>query len=335
MIQSYDTTENKSAAEILERAQGCLLGQLAGDALGSLVEFRGPASILQEYPDGVRELADGGTWNTIAGQPTDDSEMALLFARLLADQGKYNPDAARQSYVYWLDSEPFDCGGTIFSGLRGHPNFESQANGALMRISPLGIFGANFDLSQVAEWARQDAAITHPHPVCQQANGLFAAALAHTIRTGCDPQELYQQVVSWAEEEDVDSSLLEALRDAAIAPPAEYVHQQGWVLIAFRNAFWQLLHAPSLEAAVVDTVMRGGDTDTNAAICGALLGAVHGRNAIPGQWVESLFNCRPAAGQAHVHRPRPECFWPVDALELAERLLSSSRRNVHSGIGKM
>ena len=24
---------------------------------------------------------------------------------------------------------------------------------------------------------------------------------------------------------------------------------------------------------VVDTVMRGGDTDTNAAICGALLGA--------------------------------------------------------------
>ncbi|MDE0285492.1 MAG: ADP-ribosylglycohydrolase family protein, partial [Gammaproteobacteria bacterium] len=59
---------------------------------------------------------------------------------------------------------------------------------------------------------------------------------------------------------------------------------------------------------------------TNAAICGALLGAVWGRHAIPDQWTECVLNCRPAAGQPHVHRPRPECFWPVDALELAERI---------------
>jgi len=64
-------------AEMLERAQGCLLGQLAGDALGSLVEFQTPENIRREYPNGVRELADGGTWNTLAGQLTDDSEMAL------------------------------------------------------------------------------------------------------------------------------------------------------------------------------------------------------------------------------------------------------------------
>ena len=54
----------------IDRAQGCLLGQLAGagDALGSLVEFQAPEQIRQEYPGGVRELADGGTWNTIVGQ---------------------------------------------------------------------------------------------------------------------------------------------------------------------------------------------------------------------------------------------------------------------------
>ena len=68
---------------MLSRAQGCLLGQLAGDALGSLVEFQTPEQIRRAYPDGVRELADGGTWNTIAGQPTDDSEMALMLARML------------------------------------------------------------------------------------------------------------------------------------------------------------------------------------------------------------------------------------------------------------
>jgi ADP-ribosylglycohydrolase len=114
---------------------------------------------------------------------------------------------------------------------------------------------------------------------------------------------------------------------AATAPPDDYVHHQCWVLIAFRNALWQLLHAPNLEEGVVDTIMRGGDTDTNAAICGALLGAVYGRNAIPEQWVKCLLNFRPAAGQPHVRHPRPECFWPVDALDLAERLVSPHRHN--------
>ena len=53
----------------LDRAVGCLLGQVIGDSLGSLVEFRSKRDIAREYPGGVRELADGGTWNTIAGQP--------------------------------------------------------------------------------------------------------------------------------------------------------------------------------------------------------------------------------------------------------------------------
>jgi ADP-ribosylglycohydrolase len=308
--------------DALPRAQGCLLGQLVGDALGSLVEFQPPEQIRREYPNGVRELTDGGTWDTIAGQPTDDSEMALLLARMLVDQGRYDPAEARKAYVFWLDSGPFDCGMTVSSGLRGRLNQESQANGAMMRISPLGIYGANHELEQVAEWARQDATLTHPHPVCQQANALFAMAIAHAIRRRCNARNLYEQIVTWAEDMEVDGNLLDAVRGAAEAPPADYVQQQGWVLTAFRNALWQLLHAPTLEEGVVDTVMRGGDTDTNAAICGALLGAVWGRNAIPAQWTECVLNCRPEAGQPHVRRPRPECFWSVDALELAESLVA-------------
>lgn len=308
-------------AAMIARAQGCLLGQLAGDALGSLVEFQDPREIRRDYPDGVRELAGGGVWNTIAGQPTDDSEMALSLARLLADDGRYDPQRAKNAYISWLDSGPFDCGSTIRQGLRGRPNFESQANGALMRISPLGIFGATHDLREVAEWATQDARITHPHPVCQQVNALFAMAIANAVRQGCDARGLYCRIAAWAEEMDVDGVVLDAVRGAADAPPADYLHLQGWVLIAFRNALWQLLHAHSLEEAVVDTVMRGGDTDTNAAICGALLGAVFGINAVPTRWVETILNCRPAAGLTHVFRPRPPRYWPADALELAERLL--------------
>ncbi|MFP4500374.1 MAG: ADP-ribosylglycohydrolase family protein [Candidatus Hydrogenedentota bacterium] len=307
--------------EIIFRAQGCLLGQLAGDSFGSLVEFLPPERIREMYPDGVRDLEDGGTWDTRAGQPTDDSEMALALARTLSAHGTYDPAQARAAYVSWYESGPFDIGHTTTCGLTGAPNVDSQANGALMRISPLGIFGANRSSQQVAEWARQDAAITHPHIICQQANALFVVAIAQALQTGCQHADLYLQIKSFADEYKVDPILIRIIDDAQSTPPADYTHQQGWVLIAFQNALWQLLHTPSLEEGVIDTVMRGGDTDTNAAICGALLGAVHGRDAIPERWVDKILACRPEKGRPRVHQPRPAYYWPGDALELAQKLV--------------
>ena len=74
---------------VRSRARGCMLGQLAGDSLGSLVEFLDAAEIRRRYPGGVRLLADGGPFDLIAGQPTDDSEMALAMARGLDSLGRY------------------------------------------------------------------------------------------------------------------------------------------------------------------------------------------------------------------------------------------------------
>ena len=51
----------------------------------------------------------------------------------------------------------------------------------------------------------------------------------------------------------------------------------GWVLIALQNAFYHLAATPDPSEALVATADAGGDTDTNAAIAGALLGAAHGR----------------------------------------------------------
>lgn len=307
--------------EVVARARGCLLGQLAGDALGSLVEFRSPGEIRATHSDGVRDMADGGTWNTLAGQPTDDSEMALLLARMLVDHGAYDPDAALSAYRFWIGSGPFDCGATIASALAGRPNPESQANGALMRVSPLGIFGAGRPRQDVADWAMRDAALTHPHPVCLQANALFAMAIARAVATGRGGAGLHGDIRRWAVGMDAAPSLVGIIDRSACAPPSDFLRHEGWVLTALQNALWQLLHAPDLESGVIDTVGRGGDTDTNAAICGALLGAVHGRGAIPLRWSDTVLGCRPEGGRPGVRRPRPRVLWPVDALELADRLV--------------
>lgn len=305
---------------MLTRTQGTLLGQIAGDSLGSLVEFKSPSEILALYPNGVHELANGGTFNTLAGQPTDDSEMAILLARSLADKGNYNASEVRRQYVFWLESNPFDCGNTIAGALRGRMNPESQANGALMRVSPIGVFGVNYSLEQVGEWAETDAALTHPNPVCIQVNALFAMAITTAIRETLTATELYQKIKTWAKECNVDASVIRTIERAATEAPLDFMQHMGWVLIAFQNALYQLLHAPSLEDGVMDTVMRGGDTDTNATITGALLGALYGRDAIPEQWQRAILTCQPLAGTAGIFQPRPRCFWPVDILELAVML---------------
>ena len=136
----------------------------------------------------------------IAGQLTDDSEMDLTLARLLAEQGRYSAKEARKGCLLWLESDPLDYRGTVLGGLMGRKDWSSQANGALMRISPPGIFGARHEWERVAEWAAQDAAITRPNPVCRQAKSLFASGIALAVRTGGAPSKLYGEIVRWADE---------------------------------------------------------------------------------------------------------------------------------------
>lgn len=310
-------------AGLLSRAQGCLLGQVAGDSLGSLVEFQTAAEIAARHGDGPRELADGGTWSTLAGQPTDDSEMALALARSILEGGAYDPQRALAAYRTWLDSRPFDVGHTTRGALTGQLNPGSQANGSLMRVSPLGVFAHGRPPVEVAGLARLDAGLTHPHSACGDATAAFAVAVAHALAQGDGARAAWRAAVDWATTSSAQRPVLEALERAQDAAPVCDGANQGFVLIALQNAFFELLHAASLEEGVVRTVRRGGDTDTNAAICGALLGAVHGRDAVPGQWRRAVLSCR--AHAARTARARPWVYWPTDVMELAELLLLAGR----------
>jgi ADP-ribosylglycohydrolase/fructose-1,6-bisphosphatase/inositol monophosphatase family enzyme len=309
---------------LLARAQGALLGQVAGDNLGALVEFATSAEIAAREPDGPRRLRDGGRFRLLAGQPTDDSEMAIALARAIVERGGFEREAALEAYRGWLRSSPFDVGGTIGAALRDHATLASQANGSLMRASPLGVYAHALEPARAAEFARQDATLTHPNPVCADATAAYVVAVAHAVRRGDGPDAAWRAAVAWAEAADAARPVREALDAARGEPPVCDQASIGWVKIALQNAFFELLHAPDAERGVVATVRRGGDADTNAAIAGALLGAAHGRGALPLQWRSMVLSCRPLAPYAP--QPRPTEFWPVDVLEIAERLLLAGAR---------
>ena len=57
-----------------------------------------------------------------------------------------------------------------------------------------------------------------------------------------------------------------------------------------------LVASDDYEHGVTWAVSLGGDTDTNAAVAGALLGCRHGARAIPSRWL------RPLRGRERIER---------------------------------
>lgn len=342
-----------------DRARGTLLGQFAGDSLGALVEFRSAESIfLQEGADGLQELKDGGCWSIMAGQPTDDSEMALALTHtLIKDDGLFNITNIAQAYVDWGRSGPFDIGGTTIRSLgllnmtlsmmSGNDEIltlledkgpqESQANGALMRVSPLGIFASA--PRDAFMYGLFDARLTHPNLIPVVASGAFAALLHSLIRTGDrevafdelkqileDPSHLlYCMSRHEKKEKEMAIKVVSSwIREARQGMRPNFNHHIGWVRIAFMNAIYQLEYATSAKEGIRETVLKGGDTDTNAAIAGALLGAYYGASTFPDQWVASILNCEPSAAEPRTKHPRPQEYWPNKAFDLADQLLNIS-----------
>ena len=191
----------------------------------------------------------------------------------------------------------------------------SQANGSLMRVSPIGIWARQPKIAD--RTAREDSRLTHPHEVCADACGVFAAAITEGIHSGDR-----DKMLGVAQAHVLTDAVKDALGRAGKgeAPEGYSSGKRGWVLIALQNAFCHLRRGATVEDALVTTVGKGGDTDTNGAIAGALLGAADGLGAIPRRWVMPVQACRPH-GALGALRPRPMTYWPDDLAAIAEALL--------------
>lgn len=293
---------NDTDDQILNRARGALFGQAAGDALGSQVEFQDAAYIRRRYPNGLRIMGASPVWGTLPGQPTDDTELAFALAdSLLHNPARgYHADAAARAYAEWFESSPFDMGNATHRALsaasparrtdtspaeapKANADPRTEANGALMRQSPLAVWGVHVSESVVVAAVAKDTELTHPTSAAIEVSQTFIASLRMAIREGLTPVQTYTYACDWHRRHGTIAAIGESLQQAAHKMPA-FKPQQGWVRIAFQNAFYQLLHTASPEEGIVATVMGGGDTDTNGAIAGALLGGVYGLDAFPEAW---------------------------------------------------
>ena len=91
---------------------------------------------------------------------------------------------------------------------------------------------------------------------------------------------------------------------------------KGYMGVAFQNAFYQLFHAKSFYDAVIDTLRIGGDTDTNACICGALCGAYFEVTAIPAEWIGSVKKFKNDS-------KRTEIYTALDHMAIYDKLVNA------------
>lgn len=309
------------------RATGALLGQVVGDALGSQLEFMSAASIEKRSLQRLAtDMLGSPVWNTLAGQITDDSEMAIAALSSIARRGGYDKAAARMSYGDWLRSKPFDVGITVGGAIRsGSPSRTSRSNGSMMRCSTIAVWGTSVSGREAVTALAEDALITHLDPVVVGSTVLYGLAIRHAILTGADPHATFAYVQRLAEVLNVHETVREYIRRAEHGRPhdTDEGYQTGYCMVAFQHALYSLISGETFAEALTNTILRGGDTDTNAAIVGALLGSVLGQDAIPSDWLGYALTCAPGEGTP---QPRPATYHVPTMMSLAEPFIAEVER---------
>jgi ADP-ribosyl-[dinitrogen reductase] hydrolase len=290
------------------RYRGTLLGVAAGNALGLQVEGESRNSIRRRHPDGVREVDPrerDRPWD-------DDLAQTVLLAEALLEMEDLDLDYLGMQLARWRAENGRGIGVLTAEVLdeieRGAPardaarivwersGWSTAGNGALMRCAPVALRWRASGAALVRA-ARASAQVTHYDARCVWSTVVFDVALAIALSTGTapDPSDL-ADALEGAEQEGEAGAAVEQVVEATRAVTSAGLDDldlddpmdMGYTLKALQVGLWALRAPGDLESLVAEVVEAGGDTDTNAAVAGAALGARVGEQAIPGRWLGAV-----------------------------------------------
>ena len=285
---------------MVDRVLGLLAGTAVGDGLGAPFEGRAtvPATALDLWISSPRTL-----------HHTDDTAMTLVLAEHLSHSGGINRAVLASDFAVAWSQEPMrGYGGgaaQVLAAIAGGEDWRRAAvsvfaggswgNGAAMRVAPVAVVSTS--VPEAAELGRRSADITHAHAHGRHGAAVQAAAAYLALHSDPErPLDVDEFLVDltdvvppgpWQEKLARVRALLEdeASTDEAAASLGHDISALGSVPLA---VFAFLRHPESPEAAIRFAVLCGGDTDTIAAMTGALAGARHGYSGLPTSWTARL-----------------------------------------------
>jgi ADP-ribosyl-[dinitrogen reductase] hydrolase len=279
-----------------QRAVGSVLGLALGDALGAPFEFQRASSIPSPLPAFERPWMGlpPGTW-------TDDTAMARnLWTSLIQHAGALDLEDVRTRHLAWLAAGPPDVGTQTRAALREAENgteeaaravFErrgpevSAGNGSVMYCAPLGVARARSPERLVDE-APALSRVTHWDGRCQTACLAVTLAVAALVQ-GEPGRDAVVGAVRTVEDREGGEELAYLVDQAGRVRPIDGP-DMGFTLFTAGIGLQVAAEGLGFEDGLRHVVGLGGDTDTNAAVAGALLGALHGGDALPADWVARL-----------------------------------------------
>jgi len=304
--------------DLNDRRRGALYGEAIGDALGAWYEFSGdlPAGKLAEYKASFL-IGTGGATDD-AGEFTDDTAQALIVASALTEAGDGPKKASlllAAGFQKWFHEDGRGCGHLTAHVLRdglyaAEPlavakmywesgGKQSAPNGGVMRTIGAALVRP-WDLRWTVNNAALACRVTHYDPRCVASCVAVSAAAALLMRDHplevalrgaiVSGQHYEKEVVEFIGRPHTDEKeSLKALHDLKLGEP----HKIGYTYKCLGAGFWALqeyFRDPGLGMhEILSRVIReGGDTDTNAAVAGALVGTVIGYTGLPKDLVGPL-----------------------------------------------
>lgn len=256
------------------KLRAAIYGLAVADAVGVPYEFKPRGSFL------ATDMVGHGTHNQPKGTWSDDTSMTLATCASIKDCGGIDTEDMLKKFIAWandgeyaIDGRVFDIGGTTSMALcRGKGSIDewSNGNGSLMRIAPLAFTDASDEEVEAV------SAITHAHKISKKAcvcyvhiaRGLInGESLADVLKTLDSPFERLKGIAALSESEIISG---------------------GYVVTTLEAALWVLVKTDNYRDAVLKAVNLGKDTDTVAAVAGALGGVIYGFDAIPEDWISAL-----------------------------------------------
>lgn len=287
--------------------EGCLLGTAAGDMVGLPFENLSRTHVARLLREPLEQTLAFGR-----GLVSDDTEHAVMLARSLIEE---RADAARFArrlawrLRWWLLAAPPGVGGATARGILRlwlgvsptRSGVRSAGNGPAMRAAPLGVLFGD-DVPRLVAFVRASSALTHTDPrACGGALVVaLAAACSRRLASASPDAALAALRTAVAEAQADEARCFEPLladMQASLAAGVDVAGYAralgceagvtGFVMHTVPVALYAwLVHGGDFRRAVTEVVRCGGDTDSVAAITGAIVGAGSGADAIPASWLD-------------------------------------------------
>ena len=301
------TVGGTSAEGLMDRARGVMLGVAVGNLLGLPVEGRSRQRIQELYPAGVRDIEPAEA----SRQMDDDPAQAVELAESLLERGDLIKRFAarlvtwrnvngrgmgrftRQSIAQLADRVPPSVASYAVFRARGG----TASNGGIMRCAPVALARRRLPERLVRDTA-DTCAVSHYAPACQW-SCVIINVVAAVLVSGNVPD--LKRVLSAARADGCPDLMADAqasgvptgMLDAAAAgnaSPRDLFWMRGnrgpngHTVLTLQAGLWAATTPLNFEEALIALVNAGGDSDTNGALAGAVLGARYGASAIPLRW---------------------------------------------------